>query len=147
MRRVRNVVIAVCLVFPAAATGYAAWTGSAASPTLTTTSAGPYLNPTGVSAPVFVTCLGAGNAEIKIASFTIPGGTAGNVLRMLRATASGGPYTVVQTASLPTSPPIFDTGLANNTTYYYELQIADDGSSAWAGAATVPQSVSLGTVC
>jgi cellulose 1,4-beta-cellobiosidase len=64
------------------------------------------LPPTGITAT-------SGNAQVAVSWTASTGATSYNVKR---ATASGGPYTVVAS---PTSTSYTDTGLTNGTTYYY----------------------------
>jgi cellulose 1,4-beta-cellobiosidase len=75
------------------------------------------LSPTGVTGT-------PGNAQVALSWSTSLGATSYNVKR---ATASGGPYTVVAS---PTSTSYTDTGLTNGTTYYYVVSAVNSAGES-----------------
>jgi hypothetical protein len=116
--------------------------------TVPVTSAGPYGTITNIGTPVFERCYAPGLEKVDIYSLTLPTGSAGNWVRAYRATDPGGPYTVTAYFSFGSfALPMPLAGLANNTTYYWEFQIGDDVSGAWAGALSTPVSFTTGNAC
>src|SRR5882672_9081443 len=77
----------------------------------------------------------AGNAQVGL-TWTVSTGASSYHIK--RATASGGPFTVIGT---PTAASYIDTGLANGTTYYYVVSALDSagesGNSAQVSATPV----------
>ncbi len=78
-------------------------------------------------------------------SWTPPAGDVVGSYNVLRATTSGGPYTVIASASTTPktlAPQYTDTNVANGTTYYYVVQAANasgtSASSAEVSALSVP---------
>jgi len=88
-----------------------------------------------------------GSAQISL-SWTAVSGAA--TYRLHRATASGGPYTTIQTNLTGTS--FLDTGLANGTTYYYVATAVNlvgegpDSNEASATPVAAPVTVTLASV-
>jgi parallel beta-helix repeat protein len=67
----------------------------------------------------------ASNAQVSLTWAASAGATSYNVLR---ATASGGPYTLVKSGTVATS--YVDQGLTNGTTYYYVVQAVNAGGTS-----------------
>src|SRR6266403_2268913 len=66
----------------------------------------------------------AGNAQVGL-TWTVSRGASSYHIK--RATASGGPFTVIGT---PTAASYIDTGLANGTTYYYVVSALDSAGES-----------------
>ena len=66
----------------------------------------------------------AGNAQVGL-TWTVSTGASSYHIK--RATASGGPFTVIGT---PTAASYIDTGLANGTTYYYVVSALDSAGES-----------------